>query len=128
MSREVVFLLALSGCSMSTESIDLRPEREVFALSDSERTALCEEMVAERGETYREPGAFCTDDPLGPILAPGVRGCANRLLDFDETCEWTVGQERACQAAFFAEGRDLCMNFTPSECERPEPCPRAPPL
>lgn len=128
MSRVIFVLLALTGCSMSTEAVDLRSERQVVALSDLERTALCEEMVAERGEAYRDPGAFCPDGPLGPILAPGARGCANRLLDFDETCEWTVGQERACQAAFFAEGRDLCMNVIPSECERPEACPRVPPL
>lgn len=113
---------------MSTEAIDLRPERQVAGLSDAERASLCEMMVAERGEDYREPGAFCTDDPLGPILAPGVAGCANRLLDFDEGCEWSVGQERVCQAAFFADGRDLCVDFIPTECQRPELCPRVPSL
>jgi hypothetical protein len=97
-------------------------------LSEMEAEVLCTEMLETRGERYQEPAAYCTEAGRGAILAPGVSGCIGDVLEFSPECDWTIAQERACHADYFAQARDLCTDPAPASCARSVICPQVPVL
>ena len=118
-----VGLVILASCAQSTQPADLSPERALTDLSDMERGLLCEELVEFRPMEWLDGGVICVSTGIS-IPLPSGEGCVVQLREsFREGCEWTVGEERECQSALFADGYDLCLETRPLECERPDSCP-----